>query len=192
VHAAAAPAIPVDSRVPGGGGCTPNLGPSSAPQRCRWDRLNTPAGYARLLTRCLRLVCAPPQLEDWYLKASPKGAMPVLLHAGKPVVEEDAVVRYADKTFPGDSIAGDAGALDKFAKLAHDVPGDHFVATAFLKDNHPGTRPAFSRGAAVPRTACRVAARERHAHGPEWRAAACKWLVLCWTVPQPCRDQAGH
>jgi len=77
------------------------------------------------------------QLEDWYLKASPKGAMPVLLHAGKPVVEEDAVVRYADKTFPGDSIAGDAGALDKFAKLAHDVPGDHFVATAFLKDNHP-------------------------------------------------------
>lgn len=71
--------------------------------------------------------------------------MPLLLHAGKTCVETDAVLRYVDKTFPGDSLATNSGACDKFLKLVAAVPHDDYVASAFLKAGNPGaphTRPS--------------------------------------------------
>jgi hypothetical protein len=64
--------------------------------------------------------------------------VPLLLHGGKTCVETEAVLRYVDKTFPGDSLATNSGAVDKFLKLVAAVPHDDYVASAFLKAGNPG------------------------------------------------------
>jgi glutathione S-transferase len=73
--------------------------------------------------------------------------VPALVHGDKCVGGSEAICRYADKTFSGNSLvpAAAAATVDKFVKLVADVAHEDLVSGYFLKTGHPG-----ARGAALP------------------------------------------